>query len=122
MPLPDTHIGLEYAVSWCRLALRVGTVVDTSESLQVLGVILRQFGRVADDQGVVGDQCRGPLEQFGSDGVGLPVLAGEVAAEPLLGGVDVAVPTAEASYDGGQVDVSGDHQPGNHVVDEVLSS
>jgi len=48
----------------------------------------------------------------------VPVLAGQVAAELLLGRVDVGVAAVGSPCDGRQVDVPAGHQPGQHVGDE----
>jgi hypothetical protein len=46
------------------------------------------------------------------------VLATQVPAEPLFKRMDVADATGHAASDGGQVNVAGSHQSGQHVDQE----
>ena len=118
LPAADAGEGLEHGVPRRDAPGRVGPVVDPAEPLQVPGVRLGQVGQVGRDQGVVAHRRRRlPQQRVGHRGH-VPVLAGQVPAEPLFGGVDVARPAGQAAGHGGQVDVAGGHQPGHHVGEE----
>src|SRR5262249_2124711 len=122
LPAASAGVGLEQGVAGGGALLGVGAVVDAAQPLELPGVGRGQGGGVGDDQGVVGDQAGGVGQEPVGQGAHVPVLAGEVAAEALLGGVGVAGAVREGAGDFGEVDVAGDDQAGDHVGEEAAAA
>jgi hypothetical protein len=119
LPAADADVGLEQGVAGGGALRGVGAIVNAAQPFQLLGPVLGQVRGIRDDQGVRADQGRGVGQQAVGQGGDVPVLTAEVAAEALLGAVDVRGAAAEGPSDLAEVDVVGEDQAGDQVRDEA---